>query len=114
MDSLLDRLKQRKVFQWTVAYVAGAWVTVQVMDVIAEPWGLTAGLVRSAQAILALGLPLVLVLAWYHGEQGRQRVSAPESLPLPIESLEIPQLSHSTILGASDSRVRVFSDSWAQ
>ena len=78
MDSFFDRLKQRKVFQWALAYVAGAWVTVQVMDVIAEPWGLTAGLVRSAQALLAVGLPLVLVLAWYHGEKFRQRVSGPE------------------------------------
>ena len=82
MDSFFDRLKQRKVFQWVFAYVAGAWVTVQVMDVVAEPWGLAAGLLRGAQALLALGLPIVLVLSWYHGEKGRQRVSRPEFMIL--------------------------------
>jgi len=78
MSSLLERVKRRKLFQWVVAYVATGWLVAQVLDVVAEPWGLTAGLVRGSQALLALGLPLVLVLAWYHGEKGRQRVSGPE------------------------------------
>ena len=78
MESFLDRLKQRKLFQWAFAYVAGGWLVAQVLDVVADPWGLSGGLVRTVQALLALGFPAAVVLAWYHGEKGRQRVSGPE------------------------------------
>ncbi len=27
---------------------------------------------------LLIGLPIALVIAWYHGERGQQRLSAPE------------------------------------
>jgi serine/threonine-protein kinase len=30
--------------------------------------------------ILAIGFFITLILAWYHGEKGRQRVSGPELL----------------------------------
>ncbi len=30
--SPLQRLKERKLVQWAVAYLAGAWVTVEALD----------------------------------------------------------------------------------
>jgi hypothetical protein len=36
------------------------------------------GALRVLTVALALGLLPALVLAWYHGEQGRQRVTGPE------------------------------------
>jgi adenylate cyclase len=78
VEPFLERLKRRKIFQWALAYLAAGWLAAQVLNVLAEPWGLSGGLERTAQALLALGFPVVLVLAWYHGEKGRQRVSGPE------------------------------------
>jgi TolB-like protein/Flp pilus assembly protein TadD len=75
-------LKKRKIVQWALAYLAGAWVVLQLLDVVAEPWGIGSGLLLAAQIILAFGFLATLVLAWYHGEQGRQRVSGPELLML--------------------------------
>ncbi len=80
MPDLFERLKERKLIQWAVTSAAGGWVALQVLDVVAEPWGLSNGVVRGAQAALVVGFFVVLVLAWYHGEQGRQRVSGPELL----------------------------------
>ena len=40
--------------------------------------------IRSLIVAVAAGLPITLVLAWYHGEQGRQRVSGGELLILAI------------------------------
>ena len=77
---LLDRLKERKLVQWALAYIAGGWIVLQVLDVTAEPWGLSGGVVRAAQAVIVVGLFITLVLAWYHGDQSRQRVSGPEIL----------------------------------
>jgi len=39
--SLLQRLKERKLVQWTLAYSAGAFVVFQAVEVLAEPWGIS-------------------------------------------------------------------------
>jgi TolB-like protein/tetratricopeptide (TPR) repeat protein len=77
---LLQRLKERKLVQWALAYLAGAFVVFQGVEVMAEPWGLSPAFQRGVHIVLLLGLLVTLVLAWYHGEKGRQRVSGPELL----------------------------------
>jgi tetratricopeptide (TPR) repeat protein len=76
------RLRERKLVQWTLAYLAGAFVVLQALDPIAEAWGLSPFLLQSVQVLLAVGFLITLVLAWYHGEKGRQRVTGPEVLAL--------------------------------
>ncbi|MFH1765252.1 MAG: tetratricopeptide repeat protein [Gemmatimonadota bacterium] len=78
--SLLQRLKERKLVQWAVAYLAGAWVLYEVTATVGGPWGLTEAFFRGLFVVLVIGFLVVLVLAWYHGEKGRQRVSGPELL----------------------------------
>ena len=34
--------------------------------------------------VLAVGLPIVVVLAWYHGDRGQQRVTGPELAVLTL------------------------------
>ncbi len=80
MTPLLQRLRERNLFQWALAYLAGAWIVFQGIEMMAEPWGLSAGFQRTVHLLVALGFLVALVLAWYHGEQGRQRVSAVELL----------------------------------
>jgi uncharacterized membrane protein YkgB len=75
-----DELKRRKIVQWALAYLAGAWVILQLVDILADQFGWPAGLVRGVTILLAAGFFVTLVLAWYHGEQGRQRASGPELL----------------------------------
>jgi serine/threonine-protein kinase len=79
-SSLLQRLKERKLVQWALAYLAGAWVISQGIEVFAEPWSISPALQRTIHVLLVIGLFVALVLAWYHGEKGRQRVSGPELL----------------------------------
>jgi len=80
MSSLFERLKQRKIVQWALAYLAAAFVVFQSIEVLAEPWSIGPGLQRAIHILLLVGLLVVLVLAWYHGEQGRQRTSGAELL----------------------------------
>jgi serine/threonine-protein kinase len=77
---LLRRLRERKLVQWALAYLAGAFVVFQAVEVMAEPWSISVGLQRSIHVLLLFGLLVTLVLAWYHGEKGQQRVSGPELL----------------------------------
>ena len=78
--SLLQRLKERKLVQWGVAYLAGAWVLYEVVDTVGDRWGLPNAFFQGLFVVLAIGFFITLVLAWYHGEKGRQRVSGPELL----------------------------------
>jgi TolB-like protein/tetratricopeptide (TPR) repeat protein len=78
----LDRIKERKLFQWAFAYLAGAWLILQVLDLMAQPFAWPDLVMRAATVLLGIGFFAVLVLAWYHGEQGRQKASGVELLML--------------------------------
>jgi TolB-like protein len=80
--STLDRFKERKIAQWAIVYSAAAWLLLQVLEVVAGPWHIPDGVVRLIQSVLALGFLITLVLAWYHGERGRQRISGVELMIL--------------------------------
>ena len=82
MTGLSDRLKERRVVQWGLAYLGGAWLGFQVLDALREPWNIPDGFTRALTVLLVVGFFASLVLAWYHGEKGRQRVSGPELLIL--------------------------------
>jgi TolB-like protein/Tfp pilus assembly protein PilF len=74
----LQQIKQRKIVQWALAYLAGAWLILQLAQLLADAYAWSPTIMRLLPALLAIGLLVVLVLAWYHGDQGEQRVSVPE------------------------------------
>ena len=76
--SLFRRFRDRKLVQWAVAYLAGAFVVFQLQDALAEPLGLTASVQRAVLILVGAGFLITLVLAWFHGEKGNQRVSGLE------------------------------------
>ncbi|HSG07438.1 MAG TPA: tetratricopeptide repeat protein [Longimicrobiales bacterium] len=77
--SLLDRIRERKLFRWAAAYLAGAWVLFEVASAVGSPLGWSDGFYRSLLVVLAAGFAATLVLAWYHGERGQQKVGALEA-----------------------------------
>jgi serine/threonine-protein kinase len=81
---LLQRFKERKVVQWVLAYLAGAFVVLQALDPIAQAWNLSDFIQQVVQILLVLGFFAALVLAWYHGEKGRQHVCGPELAMLAL------------------------------
>ena len=84
MLSLMQRLKQRKIVQWAIAYAATAWVSLEVFDLIAEQFFWPVWLRQSATILLLFGLFITIVLAWYHGERGRQKVGMVELILLIV------------------------------
>ena len=80
MSDLWARLKQRKLVQWALAYAAAAFALLQGLDIVAHQFGWTDRLQRAVTLVLILGFALTLVLAWYHGERGQQRVTSTELL----------------------------------
>ena len=82
MTELWQRFKQRKLVQWAVAYAAGAWVLLQVLDMAGNNYDWPHAVMRIALGVAALGFLVTLLLAWYHGERGAQKVSGTELLIL--------------------------------
>ncbi len=84
MPDRLSRLSDRKLIQWVLAYAAAAWLILQGIDVLGGMWDWSPGVGRVAFALLVAGLGVTVVLAWFHGERGRQRVSAAETVLLSM------------------------------
>lgn len=62
--SLLTELKRRNVIRVAMAYVALAWLVVQVLDSLAPLFGIGDGTARLIVIIMAIGLVPVLVVSW--------------------------------------------------
>lgn len=84
MDQVLERLRQRKIVQWALAYLAAAFALIQMCDLVGQRFGWPAGVERALIIVAAVGFVVTLVLAWYHGERGAQRISGGELLILTL------------------------------
>jgi TolB-like protein/Tfp pilus assembly protein PilF len=71
-------LRRRKVVQWGLVYVAAGWGFLQGLEYVTESFHWPEEFRQIALLALLIGLPIVLVLAWYHGDRGQQRITTPE------------------------------------
>ena len=72
-NEIWARLRRRKVVKWGIAYAAGAWGLLQVLQFLADTYDWPAQVLRLVTLAFAIGLPIALTLAWYHGDRGHQR-----------------------------------------
>lgn len=77
-ESAWVRLTRRKVVQWGIVYVAGAWGLLQGIGFSVDAFHWPDAIKQIALLLLLIGLPIVLVLAWYHGDKGQRRVTRTE------------------------------------
>jgi TolB-like protein len=84
VGDFFERLKQRKLVQWALAYAAAAFALIQVLDIVAQRFGWPESVERFAIVAMAVGFFLTLVLAWYHGERGAQKTTSTELLILTL------------------------------
>ncbi|MHB8403871.1 MAG: tetratricopeptide repeat protein [Gammaproteobacteria bacterium] len=62
--SFLARLKRHHIYRVATVYAIAGWVLIQLSNGIFPDFGLPRTSVRIVIAVIALGLPVVLVLAW--------------------------------------------------
>ena len=84
MSEFFIRLQQRKLVQWAIAYVAFAFALLQGIDIVAQRFAWPESVERILILALCVGFFVALVLAWYHGERGAQRVSSTELVILAL------------------------------
>jgi TolB-like protein len=84
VDNVWSRLRRRKVVQWGIAYAAGAWGFLQGLAYLSALLDWPVRLQKLTGLALLIGLAAVLVLAWYHGDKGEQRVTRSELAILTV------------------------------
>ncbi|MEO1202427.1 MAG: tetratricopeptide repeat protein [Pseudomonadota bacterium] len=64
MRKLIRELRRREVFRTAGLYVGGAWIVLQVADVILPAYEAPGWVFRALIGLAIVGLPLVIALAW--------------------------------------------------
>jgi TolB-like protein/tetratricopeptide (TPR) repeat protein len=78
LSQLWRRINEHKMVQWCVAYIAVAYAVQHAVVLTGEAFEWPAAVLRVSMLLMVLGLPVVLTLAWYHGERASRHFSAGE------------------------------------
>ena len=62
--SLIQEMKQRKVFRVAAMYAVVAWAVLQFLDVVAEPLSLPPWFFTSVTILLGVGFPFAIIFSW--------------------------------------------------
>jgi TolB-like protein/Tfp pilus assembly protein PilF len=69
------KLKERKVFRTLIIYLGGAWVVIQVIALFIDRYNLTGFIFDVLMILIVTGIPGSVIIAWFHGESGAQKVT---------------------------------------
>src|SRR6266480_4575508 len=64
MNSFFRELKQRKVYRVALGYAVIAWLVIQIASTVLPTFYVPEWVLQALTIIVALGFPVVLVLAW--------------------------------------------------
>ncbi len=96
-QTFFSELKRRKVVQVVIAYVAFAWLMIQVGDVLVDTFETPSWFLKALFLILIIGLPVTAILAWiFDIKQGG--IVKTKELPHPnsLDIKSIPIIFHAT------------------
>lgn len=83
-DGFWDKLRRRRVMQWCLTYGVAAWGFLQGLEYVGEAFGWPEQLRQIAILALLVGMSIVAVVAWYHGDRGEQRATGAELLIIAL------------------------------
>src|SRR4029077_14679218 len=68
----------------TLAYLALAYTLLHTAEMLGNSLGWSHGLLRLFTLLLILGVPVVIIVSWYHGARALRRVSGAELMIITI------------------------------
>jgi TolB-like protein len=78
------RIKEHKIIQWALGYLAAALALTHAEELVARAFDWPEFISRALIVVLALGLPIVITLAWYHGHRASRHVTGAEATIIAI------------------------------
>jgi len=82
LGDLFGPLQKRRIVQVGIAYLAVAWFFVQAVGFFTEQYELSRRLLNVSILLVLLGFPAAMIIAWFHGEKGHQRLVKSEVIIL--------------------------------
>ena len=108
---MLNQFRQRKIVQYSLGYVAAGAALFGGLATVGQVFDWPDAILRALFYLLLSGFFVTLVLAWYHGEKGRQGVTATElSLLVPIVGLGLAGAAGAMRRGTTDSALESAAD----
>lgn len=80
-------LKERRITQIVLTYLAAGWVVLAGVDQLADRAVVPEIVYRLTLVGYVAGIPASLIIGWFHGERGRQRVSVLEVALLTVVAI---------------------------
>lgn len=77
--SILEKIRKRRMVQIALVYVGAAWLGVEITDFIVGTYAFSRKVLDTVVFLAILGFPAFLVIGWYHGERGPQRIRRAEA-----------------------------------
>ena len=102
-NGIFARLRKRRVFRSAGYYILGAWVLLQVGNVVMEPAGLPGWSMTALLWVLVIGFPLALLLGWRYDltEHGLVRTPLDEEDDVDPERLRLRTVDYAIITGVA-------------
>jgi TolB-like protein len=85
--SLWGEIRQRRITQIVVTYLAGGWMALAVVDQFVDRDVLPSVVYSVSLILYAFGFAAALLIGWNHGERGAQKASASEIVLLALLAL---------------------------
>ncbi|MYL06998.1 MAG: tetratricopeptide repeat protein, partial [Gemmatimonadales bacterium] len=77
--SLLEKIRKRRMVQIALVYVGAAWLGVEITDFIVGTYAYSRKVLDTVVFLAILGFPAFLIIGWYRGERGPQRIRRAEA-----------------------------------
>jgi hypothetical protein len=116
--SFVKYLLQRRVPHILGGYLVAGWIIVEFMDWLVKQYHISPHLVTFFLVALAAMIPTVLLLAFFHGESGRDQWTRVEKIGIPSNLLATIFLLifffHGRDLGATTTTVNLIDEQGKQ
>jgi tetratricopeptide (TPR) repeat protein len=111
-------LLKRRVPQILGGYLGGSWIIVEFLDWLVKRYPISPHLVEFGLVILASMIPTVLLLAYYHGKPGPDKITRIEKIGIPTNLIAsvilLLLLFHGEDLGATTTTVKIVNEQGEQ
>jgi tetratricopeptide (TPR) repeat protein len=80
VKDFFGQLQERHVLRTAVLYLGAGWVALEFIGFVVENYGFYRTVLDCSLLLIGIGFPVALIISWYHGAGGRQRVPRSEGL----------------------------------
>lgn len=79
---LFSELRERRLFQILISYLAAGWIGLEVVDQLIQNEVLPELVYKLALVWYLAGIPVALLIGWHHGEKGKQHAPLSEKVAI--------------------------------